>query len=30
MKLLNHFYQVSCPSLTHGYDATAYLIDTGE
>lgn len=29
MKLLNHFYQVSCPSLTHGYDATAYLFDTG-
>lgn len=30
MKLLEHFYQVSCPSLTHPYDATAYLLDAGD
>lgn len=28
MKLLNNFYQVGGPSLTHSFDATEYLIDT--
>jgi len=28
MKLLNRFYQISAPSLTHSYDASAYLLDT--
>ncbi len=28
MKLLNRFYQVSAATLTHRYDASAYLLDT--
>ena len=30
MKLLPHFYQVAGPCLSHFFDATAYLLDTGE
>jgi glyoxylase-like metal-dependent hydrolase (beta-lactamase superfamily II) len=30
MKLLNRFYQVSSSTLTHSFDASAYLLDTDE
>lgn len=29
MILLPHFYQIACPSLSHSFDATGYLLDTG-
>lgn len=30
MQLLSHLWQVACPNVSHQYDATSYLIDTGE
>ena len=30
MKLLKNFYQVSGPSLSHFFDATAYLLPDGK
>lgn len=29
MKLLSGFYQIACPSLSHPFDASAYLVDSG-
>lgn len=30
MKLYDHFYQIASPAQSHGYDASVYLLDTGE